>query len=62
VPVLALVPHRGSAVDESALLQHLAGRLARFKLPRRVVVLSSLPLTALGKVQRSVLSRQLARV
>jgi fatty-acyl-CoA synthase len=61
VPVLAVVPERGRGVDAEALLQALAGRLARFKLPRRVVVLDALPRTALGKVQRAELAQRLAR-
>jgi fatty-acyl-CoA synthase len=33
----------------------LTGRLARYKLPRRVVHLEALPRTALGKVQKPLL-------
>ena len=55
VPVLAVVPRPGMAIDGAALLAALEGRLARFKLPRRVVQVSALPKTALGKVQRAAL-------
>lgn len=56
VPVLAVVPRPGQVVDGVALLALLDGQLARFKHPRRVVVLPALPKTALGKVQRKALA------
>jgi acyl-coenzyme A synthetase/AMP-(fatty) acid ligase len=48
-------------VDGAALLAGLEGRLAHFKHPRRVVVLASLPRTALGKVQRAALAALLVQ-
>ncbi len=59
VPVLAVVLRPGMPLDEAALQRLLDGRLARFKHPRRVLVCQSLPKTALGKVQRAALARQL---
>ena len=59
VPVLAVVPRPGAEVDAQALLAQLATQLARFKLPRQVRVVDSLPKTALGKVQRKALAQQL---
>jgi fatty-acyl-CoA synthase len=38
-----------------AVMQHLQSRIARFKLPRRVVFVESLPKSALGKVQKPAL-------
>lgn len=52
----AIVLAAGHAACEQDLRTHLAGRLARFKQPRRWLWLSSLPKTALGKVQRNVLA------
>jgi fatty-acyl-CoA synthase len=60
VPVLALVLRPGAVLDEAALRGLFASRLARFKHPRRVVLLESLPRTALGKVRRLDLAQQLA--
>jgi fatty-acyl-CoA synthase len=60
VPVLAVVAREGQALDAAALLAALAGRLARYKQPRRVVQVAALPKTALGKVQRAELARRLA--
>ncbi len=55
VPVLVLVPHPGAIIDTAALLASFQGRLARFKHPRRVVVRTEVPRTALGKVQKAAL-------
>ena len=44
---------------ESVLSEFLGGRIARYKLPRRWVCVDALPRTALGKVQKAVLARQL---
>jgi fatty-acyl-CoA synthase len=60
VPVLALVARPGTTVDEALLRERFVAQLARYKHPRRIVVLPSLPKTALGKTQRAVLARQLA--
>jgi fatty-acyl-CoA synthase len=57
VVAVAVVRQPGSAVTEQDLQLHLAGRLARFKQPRRWVWLEALPKTALGKVQRQVLAK-----
>jgi fatty-acyl-CoA synthase len=59
VPVLALVARTGLSVDEVRLRASFDARLARFKHPRRIVVLPALPKTALGKTQRALLARQL---
>jgi fatty-acyl-CoA synthase len=51
----AVVLAPGFEPCEAQLRDHLAGALARFKQPRHWFWLSSLPKTALGKVQRNVL-------
>jgi fatty-acyl-CoA synthase len=61
VPVLALVIRDGAAFDEARLRALFERRLARFKHPRRIVVVDSLPRTALGKVRKSSLARDLAQ-
>jgi 4-hydroxybenzoate-CoA ligase len=56
----ALVPRPGSAgapADERALAKALAGRIAPFKLPHRVVMMPQLPKNANGKTQRSQVVR-----
>jgi fatty-acyl-CoA synthase len=58
VPVAVVVP--GPGFDAAETLRHFDGRLARFKHPRAVVTLNSLPRTALGKVNLPELKRVLA--
>jgi malonyl-CoA/methylmalonyl-CoA synthetase len=42
-------------VDEAAVLQALEGRLAKFKMPKRVIIVDELPRNAMGKVQKNIL-------
>jgi fatty-acyl-CoA synthase len=42
-----------AALDEQGVLEHLAGRLARYKLPRSVMFVSDLPHNASGKLLKS---------
>jgi malonyl-CoA/methylmalonyl-CoA synthetase len=37
------------------VLQALDGRLAKFKMPKRVIVVDELPRNAMGKVQKNIL-------
>ncbi|MCC6709035.1 MAG: AMP-binding protein [Gammaproteobacteria bacterium] len=50
--VMAAVIPRGE-FDEAAVLAHLRARLAGFKLPKRIVIVSDLPRNTMGKVQKS---------
>jgi fatty-acyl-CoA synthase len=55
VPVAVLVRSADAAglgLTSEAVMQHLQSRIARYKLPRRVVFMSNLPKSALGKVQK----------
>ena len=42
--------------DEAQLRAHLERRLARYKLPRFIVVVDALPLTAIGKIDKKLLA------
>jgi len=59
VPVLAVVARSGAEIDAARLQALFDGLVARFKQPRRIVVLEALPKTALGKVQRVALAQAL---
>jgi fatty-acyl-CoA synthase len=48
----------GAAATDAELIEHVRGRLARFKAPKRVIF-GPLPKTATGKVQKNVLCDQL---
>ena len=59
--VVAVIVRRGGAtLDEAAVRAALLGRLARYKLPRHVIFLESLPKTALGKVRRAELASRIS--
>ncbi len=51
----AVVLEQGAALDTATVLEALEPRLARFKLPRRIVFVDQLPRNAMGKVQKNVL-------
>jgi malonyl-CoA/methylmalonyl-CoA synthetase len=51
----AIVLAPGATVSEDELLRALAPRLARYKVPRRLLVLEELPRNAMGKVQKNLL-------
>ncbi|MET4065331.1 malonyl-CoA/methylmalonyl-CoA synthetase [Bradyrhizobium sp. S3.2.6] len=50
-----LVCNKGADVSEAAVLKALDGRLAKFKMPKRVFVVDELPRNTMGKVQKNVL-------
>ena len=50
-----LVRQPGASIDEAAVLKGLDGRLAKFKMPKRVFVVDELPRNTMGKVQKNVL-------
>jgi malonyl-CoA/methylmalonyl-CoA synthetase len=52
----------GAALDEAALVGALGDRLARFKLPKRVLFVDDLPRNAMAKVQKAVLRDRYARL
>jgi len=50
-----VVRHPGAEVSEASVLHGLDGRLAKFKMPKRVFVVDELPRNTMGKVQKNVL-------
>jgi acyl-CoA synthetase (AMP-forming)/AMP-acid ligase II len=57
VAVCALRP--GAALDERELLAWMDGRLARYKLPRRVFFWEALPKSAYGKITKKNIRAEL---
>ncbi|MFF9542496.1 AMP-binding protein [Streptomyces albidoflavus] len=55
VPVAHVVPRRGRNPDPEALIAFCAGRLANFKVPRRVVLVPALPRNPSGKILKTAL-------
>jgi malonyl-CoA/methylmalonyl-CoA synthetase len=58
--VIAVVDRSASGPDEAAVIAALRGRLAAFKLPKRVFFVDELPRNAMGKVQKNVLRARYA--
>ncbi|MBM4196843.1 MAG: AMP-binding protein [Gammaproteobacteria bacterium] len=56
--VVAIVT--GNGIDEAAIMSALRGRLAGFKLPKRLVRKVALPRNAMGKIEKNSLRRELA--
>ena len=54
-----VVVARGSELTEEALQAFLRERLAKYKLPRSVVFVDALPRTAIGKIDKQRLAREL---
>ena len=50
-----VVPKAGARPEEAELIAGIAGRLARFKQPRRIFVVGELPRNTMGKVQKNAL-------
>jgi malonyl-CoA/methylmalonyl-CoA synthetase len=50
-----VVPQKGASLDEAAILHALDGRLAKFKMPKRVLFEDDLPRNTMGKVQKNIL-------
>lgn len=55
---LAVVVRADPELDETAVLAHCDGRLARFKLPKRAVFVDAIPRTPTGKTLKRVLREQ----
>jgi malonyl-CoA/methylmalonyl-CoA synthetase len=53
--VIAVVAADERCAEEADMLGLLSGRLARFKLPKRIFKVDELPRNAMGKVQKAVL-------
>ncbi|MER6162287.1 o-succinylbenzoate--CoA ligase [Streptomyces sp. NPDC001868] len=53
VPRAVVVPREGCALDADEVLASLAGRLAKYKIPKSVVIADELPRTASGKLLKA---------
>ncbi|MBW8795275.1 MAG: long-chain fatty acid--CoA ligase [Streptomyces sp.] len=53
VPRAVVVPREGADLDPDEVLASLSGRLAKYKLPKSVVLADELPRTASGKLLKS---------
>jgi long-chain acyl-CoA synthetase len=54
-PVAFVTVAEGQAVEEKALLQFVRGKLADYKVPKRVIFMPALPRNATGKILKTTL-------
>jgi fatty-acyl-CoA synthase len=52
VPVAVMRTRPGSSLDVEEVRQYLAGKVAGFKIPRRVEEVDEFPMTESGKIQK----------
>ena len=57
-PVAFLVPRQGADVDLSNIDAVIVDQLARFKHPKKLIVLNELPRNTMGKVQKNILRKK----
>ena len=56
--VAVVVPKPGARIDTAALIAGLKGKIANFKVPKRVFIEPELPRNQMGKVQKNLLREQ----
>jgi long-chain acyl-CoA synthetase len=60
-PVAFVAMVEGQTLDEKALSQFLRGRLADFKVPKKIIILPALPKNATGKILKTELRKQVIK-
>jgi malonyl-CoA/methylmalonyl-CoA synthetase len=58
----AVVLETGSRLTESDIIAGVSERLARYKIPKRVLIVAELPRNAMGKVQKNLLRKSYDRL
>ena len=53
-----IVPAAGQTPDLQCMMDAVTGTLARFKHPRKLVIMEELPRNTMGKVQKNILRNQ----
>ncbi len=57
-----VVAEKGAKLDEAAVIGALDGKLAKFKIPKRVFFVDELPRNTMGKVQKNILRQTYATI
>jgi acyl-CoA synthetase (AMP-forming)/AMP-acid ligase II len=55
---LYVAPVWGTTVDVDGLTKHLEAKLAKFKVPKKIVIKDDIPLTRIGKADRTKLQKE----
>jgi malonyl-CoA/methylmalonyl-CoA synthetase len=59
--VLAIVVSKpGAKLNSDAMIADLKGKIANFKVPKKIIIVSELPRNAMGKVQKNILRQTYA--
>jgi malonyl-CoA/methylmalonyl-CoA synthetase len=56
----AVVAKVGATLSEDAIIERAKARLARYKVPKRILIVEELPRNAMGKVQKNTLRKMFA--
>ncbi len=57
-----VVAKPGAVLSEEAIIESIKARLARYKVPKRILVVEELPRNAMGKVQKNALRETFAAI
>jgi long-chain acyl-CoA synthetase len=59
--VAFVVPNEGATIESEALMKFVRGKIADYKVPRKIILANALPRNATGKILKTTLRDQLAR-
>jgi malonyl-CoA/methylmalonyl-CoA synthetase len=57
-----VVAKPGAVLSEGVIIESIKMRLARYKVPKRILVVEELPRNAMGKVQKNALRKTFAGI
>jgi malonyl-CoA/methylmalonyl-CoA synthetase len=57
-----VVAKPGAVLSEQSIVESVKGRLARYKVPKRILLVDELPRNTMGKVQKNILRNTFARI
>jgi malonyl-CoA/methylmalonyl-CoA synthetase len=58
--VAVVVSKPGAKLSSDAMIADLKGKIANFKVPKKIIIVSELPRNAMGKVQKNILRQTYA--
>jgi len=58
----AVVARPGAVLSEETIIDSVKSRLARYKVPKRILVVDELPRNTMGKVQKNTLRKTFAAI
>jgi malonyl-CoA/methylmalonyl-CoA synthetase len=58
--VAVVVAKPGAKLNSDAMIADLKSKIANFKVPKKIIIVSELPRNAMGKVQKNILRQTYA--